>query len=135
MPERSADARAVVVEFVDAWNRMDFDAIIGALDERIVYHNVPLQPLSGIEAVRDYLQRAWRFDAVDWRVHNIAVDGNVVLTERSDDFVINGQPVSLPVMGTFEVTDGRITAWRDYFDLAGYRAQLQRCEPAIPGDF
>ena len=25
--------------------------------------------------------------------------------------------VSLPVMGTFEVHDGKITAWRDYFDL------------------
>ena len=24
----------------------------------------------------------------------------------------------LPVMGTFEVRDGKISAWRDYFDMA-----------------
>jgi len=29
------------------------------------------------------------------------------------------------VMGTFEVRDGKIAAWRDYFDLNTYMSQLQ----------
>ncbi len=119
------DARAVVEAFVAAWSRMDFDAVIGALSEDVIYHNIPMQPLHGRDAVRSYLKKAWRFDSVDWRLLNIAADGSVVLTERVDNFVIGGRPVSLPVMGAFEVADGRITAWRDYFDLASYRAQLQ----------
>jgi limonene-1,2-epoxide hydrolase len=28
-------------------------------------------------------------------------------------------------MGTFEVRDGKIAAWRDYFDLNQYMSQLQ----------
>ena len=103
---------------------MDFEAIVAALDERVLYHNIPLEPIDGREAVRAYLEKAWRFDAVDWQLTNIAADGDIVLTERVDNFVINGKPVSLPVMGTFEIHEGRIVAWRDYFDLAGYRAQL-----------
>lgn len=114
----------VVKSFVAAWNRMDFEAIVDALDEHVHYHNVPLEPLDGREAVRAYLEKAWRFDEVDWQLTNIAADGDIVLTERVDNFVINGRPVSLPVMGTFEIRNGRIVAWRDYFDLAGYRAQL-----------
>ena len=28
------------------------------------------------------------------------------------------------MMGTFEVRDGKISAWRDYFDMAGITAAL-----------
>ena len=115
----------VVRAFVAAWNRMDFEAVVAALDAHVHYHNLPMEPIDGREAVRAYLEKAWRFDEVDWQLINIAADGEAVLTERVDNFVINGRPVSLPVMGTFEVRDGRIVAWRDYFDLADYRAQLE----------
>jgi len=119
------NARAVVESFVEAWNRMDFDAIIDSLDENVFYHNIPMEPVKGREAVRAYLRGAWRFESVDWQMINIVSDGNIVLTERIDDFVINGHKVSLPVMGVFEVVGSKITVWRDYFDLAGYKAQLQ----------
>jgi hypothetical protein len=33
--------------------------------------------------------------------------------------------IELPVMGTFVVRDGKIAAWRDYFDLNQYMSQLQ----------
>jgi limonene-1,2-epoxide hydrolase len=115
----------VVKHFVAAWNHMDFDAIIELLDESVQYHNMPLEPIQGREAVHDYLKQAWRFDAVDWQLRNVAAADNTVLTERVDNFVINGHLVSLPVMGTFVVHAGRIVVWRDYFDLAGYRAQLE----------
>ncbi len=118
------NAKAIIESFVETWNRMDFEAIIDALDENVVYHNIPMQALHGRDAVRTYLQGAWRFESVDWRLENIAADGAVVLTERVDNFVINGREVSLPVMGTFEIRNGKIAAWRDYFDLASYRAQL-----------
>lgn len=122
--ERLVDAKAIIESFIDAWNRMDFEAIIDALDENVVYHNIPMQALHGRVAVRTYLQGAWRFESVDWQLRNIAADGAVVLTERIDNFVIGGYEVSLPVMGTFEIRNGKIAAWRDYFDLASYRAQL-----------
>ena len=42
-----------------------------------------------------------------------------------DRFLLNGKKVELPVMGTFEVTpDGKISAWRDYFDMARFTEQV-----------
>lgn len=55
----------------------------------------------------------------------LATAGNVVLTERIDRFVLNGKSIALPVMGAFEVTpDGRISAWRDYFDMQQFMSQM-----------
>ena len=58
------------------------------------------------------------------KIHRIAVNGSSVLTERTD--VLQFGPVRLQfwVCGVFEVHDGRITLWRDYFDLASYQRQL-----------
>jgi limonene-1,2-epoxide hydrolase len=57
----------------------------------------------------------------------IAAAGNMVLTERIDHiFGPDGKPaLSIPVMGAFEVKDGKITAWRDYFDTAGFAGAAQ----------
>ena len=61
------------------------------------------------------------------RVDNLAVaeTGGKVLTERVDHVLgPDGQPaMSIPVMGTFEVEGDKITAWRDYFDTAGFAQQ------------
>src|SRR6202171_428847 len=55
-------------------------------------------------------------ESIDFRVINIAANGPVVMTERVDVFRPPGKSFELPVMGTFEVSDGKINAWRDYFD-------------------
>ena len=47
-----------------------------------------------------------------------------MLTERVDVFVLPNVTIELPVMGTFEVRDGKIAKWRDYFDLNQYMTQL-----------
>jgi limonene-1,2-epoxide hydrolase len=58
---------------------------------------------------------------------NICAAGNVVLNERVDDFHhSSGAVISLPVMGTLTVVDGRITVWRDYFDSAAMERQLDQ---------
>ena len=129
----SVDPKQVVEDFVEAWNRMDLEGILDAMAEDVHYHNVPLEPLDGKAAVREYLEAAWRFEEVDWEMLNLAVAGDVVLTERVDRFVIQGSPVSLPVMGAFEIRDGKIAAWRDYFDLASYRAQLDAAQKTNAG--
>jgi limonene-1,2-epoxide hydrolase len=113
----------VVEAFVAAWNRMDLDAILGSLHGDIIYHNMPVEPLHGKPAVSAYLRSRWVFDSIDWEMPNIAASGNTVLTERVDRFTIEGRAITLPVMGTFEIENGLICAWRDYFDLAGYQAQ------------
>ena len=50
--------------------------------------------------------------------------GSLVLTERTDRFGKEGNWIELPVAGVFEVIDGRITLWRDYFDMTTFTDQL-----------
>ena len=61
---------------------------------------------------------------VDVDIHHLLVDGPVVMTERVDHFVKDGKTASLPVMGVFELEDGRIRAWRDYFDMNQFTSQM-----------
>lgn len=48
---------------------------------------------------------------------HIAAGDGAVLTERIDRITVGPIRIELPVSGTFEIKDGQITAWRDYFDL------------------
>ncbi|MFP5469010.1 MAG: limonene-1,2-epoxide hydrolase family protein [Alphaproteobacteria bacterium] len=40
--------------------------------------------------------------------------------------MMGGQWLELPVMGVFEIKDGKITKWRDYFDLGQFQSQLTK---------
>ena len=54
--------------------------------------------------------------------------GDVVLVERIDELHSQtGEPMveAMPVMGAFEVRDGLISAWRDYFDPTPFHALMQ----------
>ena len=87
-----------------------------------VYHNIPLAPVRGREAIANNFATFIRpgppgVEGLDLRIINIAADGPVVMTERVDVFKLPGKSFELPVMGTFEVSDGKINAWRDYFDM------------------
>lgn len=123
----SADPVAVVQGFCDLWATGDLDAIVGHFTDDAVYHNIPMDPVQGRDAIRATIEGfIGLVDRLEFRVHHIAAVGSVVLTERIDAFVMPNRTIELPVMGTFEVTDdGRISAWRDYFDLDQFMSQLQ----------
>lgn len=111
----------VVEAFLGALERLDVDAAVALLDPSIVYQNVPLPAARGVAAVEKqlrWLARYGRGFEVQW--HNVAANGPVVLTGRTD--VLTFGPVSgaFWVCGTFEVRDGRIVLWRDRFDFADF---------------
>jgi limonene-1,2-epoxide hydrolase len=116
--------------FIDAWNANNIDAIVSFPRRRLPSQHSGRTRPCGRKAVEQFIRSLGPMDRVDWQLLSIAENGPKVLTERIDAFVINGRTVSLPVMGTFEIRGGKITAWRDYFDLATYVNQLQ---PASPG--
>jgi len=99
------------------------DAVVDFLAEDVFYHNIPVDPIIGRERVAAYLDRAGPFEDVDWRLISIAAAGDKVLTERIDAFTVAGRRIALPLMGVFEIRDGKICAWRDYFDMGDYLRQ------------
>ncbi len=88
----------------------------------ILYHNVPMEPVTGVDAIRDVLAI---MEDGEWIVHRQIAAGDVVMNERTDRLKVNGKWVELPVAGVFEVHDGRVTLWRDYFDLQTMMTALQ----------
>jgi limonene-1,2-epoxide hydrolase len=111
----------VVRRFCAAWADGDLDAIVGAFTDDAVYHNIPLDPVVGPEAIRTFIEGfIGGVDSVEFQIRTIVGSGDVVLTERVDVFVAPGKRIELPVMGTFELREGRIAAWRDYFDLQSF---------------
>jgi limonene-1,2-epoxide hydrolase len=63
--------------------------------------------------------------AIEWPIQNIGEsEEGVVFTERLDRFQMNGKWLEIPVMGVFELENGKITGWRDYFDLQTITSQL-----------
>jgi limonene-1,2-epoxide hydrolase len=61
---------------------------------------------------------------IEFRVINIAANGPVVMTERVDVFKLPNKSFELQVMGTFEVSGGRISAWRDYFAMNQFTSRM-----------
>ena len=113
-----ADARQAVEEFCAAVGRKDLAACEDLLDDRVVYHNVGSDPAVGRDATLAAVRFQFdMFEPIAFVIRNLAVDGDTVLTERVDQVTANGIMAPVPVMGTFEVSDGRIVAWRDYFDM------------------
>lgn len=85
---------------------------------------MPMRPVQGKAAIRPVLEMFLKpAERVEFVVLNAAADGDVVLTERLDKFVMGGRDVELPVAGVFEIRDGKIAAWRDYFDMPTWSRQ------------
>ncbi len=115
----------LVRRFCDEWSGGDLDAIVAYFTDDATYHNIPVDPVTGRDAIRGTIAGFTAgVDKVEFRVHNIVAEGNIVLTERTDVFVTAAKTIELPVMGTFEVANGQIAAWRDYFDLNQFMSQL-----------
>jgi limonene-1,2-epoxide hydrolase len=92
-----------------------------------VYENVGLSTTTGIDqALAVFAGFTASLGMQTMWVENlhVAASGDTVLTERIDH-VRDGSGktlMSIRVMGVFEVKDGKIVAWRDYFDTAGFAA-------------
>jgi limonene-1,2-epoxide hydrolase len=115
----------LVRDFCDAWSRRDVDELLTFFSPDAVYHNIPMDPVTGIDQIRNVLMLFVPASSeISWTVHNIASAGDLVFTERTDGFVMGDKSVDLPVAGVFEINDGKIAKWRDYFDMNTWTSSL-----------
>jgi limonene-1,2-epoxide hydrolase len=121
----SEDAERIVREFCDAFGKHDAEALRPFFTDDVVYHNIPMDPAVGIDATIAFIVGFFAMsEGMVIETTHLAVRDNVVLTERIDTFTMGEKEAALPVMGTFEIRDGKISAWRDYFDLAQITTML-----------
>jgi limonene-1,2-epoxide hydrolase len=115
----------MVREFLQAWERRDTEHIVGRFAEDGVYHSIPLTPIVGRDAIRAFVAGFEGKPTGRLEIRHQIASEHVVLNERTDFISLNGKPVTLPISGVFEIADGHITAWREYFDLAPVRAAYE----------
>ncbi len=106
----------IISDFSAAWTNGDLDTIAAMFADDAVYHNIPFKPIEGKEAILATIGSFIDGSEIVFETHNQVASGNIVMNERTDTITTDGNNVALPVMGVFELTDGKITAWRDYFD-------------------
>lgn len=114
----AADAIATVEAFLAALERFDVAEAETYLTADARWVNVGLPTVRGRAAIVEALTRMGRVPGARFTVtmHNIAADGDVVLTERTDELAVGPVGSAFWVCGTFELRDGRIAEWRDRFD-------------------
>ena len=117
-------AEETVNNFLATWDRGDMEAALGFFAEDAVWHNIPMEPAVGIDAIQKMLvEFAGAMEGLHAEVHLQLSGGNYVMHERTDHFSLGGQAVALPICGVFEIVDGRIKSWRDYFDMSRFTGQ------------
>jgi len=120
----------IVKDFIQAWNDRDLEGILNRFTEDAFYHNIPMDPMIGRDAIRAGLEAfVGMVEEVDWEILAIAEDSSGrVLTERIDNFKNSKGTMSLPVMGTFEIENGKIAKWRDYFDMGQFQTEMAKLQ-------
>jgi limonene-1,2-epoxide hydrolase len=146
----------VIKHFIASWCRLDIPAIRAAVTDDIFYQNIPfaavqkmqelqefnlsvnamlaagveglpITPIIGRPAFTEFLKSVEQFAWADWKLKSIAADGNIVFTDREDIFGFHGGgSIAVNVIGIFEVRDGLIRSWKDFFSLQEFQSQLTR---------
>jgi limonene-1,2-epoxide hydrolase len=114
-----------VNEFIARVCRFDLDGACELVTDDVEYDNVPMGKNFGPEGIKSILGlMAGGLDQAEWVIHRQVAVGPIVMNERTDRFGAGDKWLELPVAGIFEVHDGRISLWRDYFDMGTFNDQL-----------
>lgn len=109
---------ALVVEnFLNALQDMDLTTADALLADEVVYQNVGLPTINGRTRVMKLMRGVEGRMGFEVKFHRNVAEGASVLNERTDAMVFGPLRLQFWVCGVFEVHDGRITLWRDYFDM------------------
>ncbi|MEQ1701876.1 MAG: limonene-1,2-epoxide hydrolase family protein, partial [Ilumatobacteraceae bacterium] len=118
MSSDAAEPIEIVEAFLAAFEAMDFDTALTLLADDVEYTNIPMGTVHGHAGVREVLGPFFApIHENEFIVHRRAADGPVVFLERLDRHRLDHGWRELPVNSVFEVHDGKVTVWRDYFDL------------------
>ncbi len=112
---------SLVREFITLLVSRDLNTAASMVTDDFEYDNVPMGKTFGPQGLRDTLNGFFSLcTGIDWKIlrqtSSGTLESGVVLNERDDRVEIHGRWSTLPVAGVFEIQNGKITLWRDYFD-------------------
>lgn len=108
-----------------AWVRDDLDAVLALCTQDLTAVNVPIGPIHGKAAARAFFEKFGKgMSQKRYDVERILVSGDVAVVEGVENYLKKGKAVSLPYMSVFKFEGGKISEWRDYFDIQTVLRQL-----------
>jgi limonene-1,2-epoxide hydrolase len=133
--DSAVDNAHVVEVLLRSLQAQDSDAAGAVLDDNLVYQNVGFPTIHGRARAMKLFRAMEGRAGFEVKTHRIAVNGSSVLTERTDVLQFGPLRLQFWVCGVFEVHNGRITLWRDYFDMWNFTKALVRgaIGVAVPG--
>jgi len=125
--ETTMTPEEIVLAFYEAWDTVGFaEAYRTWLHPDVTVENPQMPHWKGLDTVMsclDAYMKVFKRPYAKVEVHHLAVNGNVVLTERTEhnrneagDDVYTGQ-----LMTTFVIEDGKIKRWAEYYDITPYQ--------------
>lgn len=115
----------IIRRFIAAWSNLNPDELVDYFTEDGIYHNMPIGPIEGRAALKPFIAAFVKnWTATEWDVLTLMSRGDVVIAERLDRTKVGDKAVNLPCCGVFEMQDGKIKVWRDYFDMGTYTKAL-----------
>jgi len=117
----AAEAEQVVDRFLAAWERADVEELLAFFANDAVWQPGPMKAAVGKHALREALAE-WLHGTpgVRAQVHHTVSDGAMVMHERTDHFTFRSKATATPVAAAFEIDNGKIKAWREYFDMSPF---------------
>jgi limonene-1,2-epoxide hydrolase len=123
----SAVGNARIVEnFLNALQDQDFDTLESLVADDLVYQNVGFPTIRGGARVVKMMRGMEGRMGFEVKFHRNVAEDITVLNERTDAMILGPVRVQFWVCGVFEVHDGRITLWRDYFDMFDFTKAILR---------
>jgi limonene-1,2-epoxide hydrolase len=112
-----------VVLWVTGWPELGLPAAAADFfTSDAVFVNMPVQDcevLGPVAIGESLIEFRSLFAAIEVEVLGIAEEEDLVLVERIERFVLlDGTVLEVDVIGAFELRDGLIAAWRDYWEVA-----------------
>ncbi len=121
------DPTDIVETFMAAMEKMDFDSALQLVADDLVYINSPNTVSHGPAGVRETLEPFFApIEENEFRILRIVSEAGRVVTERLDRHRVAQGWFELPVTGVFEVHDGKISYWREYFDMQTIQQAMQQ---------
>lgn len=116
--DTDAQKLATVQKMIEAWNTRNWQQVYELFAEDGVLESMMLPtPSVGREAISKRIGAlAKDISRIELRIRHMGVADGVVFIERVDDFVYRGKHGAVPVVGVVEVEQGRVKAWREYYD-------------------
>ena len=119
--------KRIVASMWDCLYRKDFDGVAAHIADNGFYEDVAapdkgaMGPANVVKRLRIGLDPVVRFEH---ELHRVVAEGRSVLLEHTETWHFEtGEKLTNHFVTVHELTDGKITLWRDYWDLNTMMAQ------------